>query len=222
MKPLAIVTPWFGRDLKGGAEQQAWQVATRLANRGHKVEVLTTCCHSFQDDWATNYYKAGVQNDAGVTIRRFPVQKRDRQAFDLVNGLMLALPPSRLKIGVNPITVEYAAKFCSENINSPKLMQHLQQKEREYCAFLFLPYLYGCILNGLPKVSSRAFLQPCLHDEVYAYLPEVAQIFYAAKGLLFLSDGEAQLATNLYGPAILAKSIVAGAGVEVDRHYAPI
>lgn len=222
MKPLAIVTPWFGRDLKGGAEQQAWQVATRLADRGHRVEVLTTCCHSFQDDWATNYHKAGVQHDAGVTIRRFPVQKRDRQAFDLVNGLMLALPPSRLKIGVNPVTAEYAAKFCSENINSPKLMQHLQQKEREYCAFLFLPYLYGCILNGLPKVSSRAFLQPCLHDEVYAYLPEVAQIFYAAKGLLFLSDGEAQLATNLYGPAILAKSIVAGAGVEVDHHYAPV
>lgn len=222
MRPLAIVTPWFGRDLKGGAEQQAWQVATRFANRGHRVEVLTTCCHSFQDDWATNYYKAGVQHDAGVTIRRFPVQKRDFQAFDLVNGLMLALPPSRLKIGVNPVTAEYAAKFCSENINSPKLMQHLQQKEREYCAFLFLPYLYGCILNGLPKVSSRAFLQPCLHDEVYAYLPEVAQMFYAAKGLLFLSDGEAQLATNLYGPAILAKSIVAGAGVEVDRHYALI
>jgi glycosyltransferase involved in cell wall biosynthesis len=222
MKPLAIVTPWFGRELKGGAEQQAWQVATRLADRGHEVEVLTTCCCSFQDDWATNYYKAGVQHEAGVTIRRFPVQKRDRQAFDLVNGLMLALPPSRLKVGVNPVTPEYAAKFCSENINSPKLMQHLQQKEREYCAFLFLPYLYGCILNGLPKVSSRAFLQPCLHDEVYAYLPEVAQIFYAAKKLLFLSDGEAQLATNLYGPSILAKSLVAGAGVEVDRHYAPV
>lgn len=217
MKPLAIVTPWFGKDLLGGAEQQAWQVATRLANRGHQIEVLTTCCRSFQDDWATNYYKAGVQHEQGISIRRFPVQKRDRQTFDLVNSLMLALPPSRLKIGVNPVTAEYAAKFCSENINSPKLMQYLQQKEQEYCAFLFMPYLYGCILNGLPKVSSRAFLQPCLHDEVYAYLPEVAQIFYAAKGLFFNSDGEAQLAASLYGPAILPKSTIAGEGVEVEQ-----
>ncbi len=152
MKPLAIVTPWFGSDLLGGAEQQAWQIATRLANRGHQVEVLTTCCRSFQDNWANNYYKAGVQHEQGLIIRRFAVQKRDRQAFDLVNGLMLTLPQSRLKIGVNPVTAEYAAKFCSENINSPKLMQYFQQKEREYCAFLFLPYLYGCILNGLPKV----------------------------------------------------------------------
>ncbi len=220
---LAIVTPWFGSELKGGAEQQAWQIATRLINRGHKIEVLTTCGRSFQDDWATNYYQAGVQYEQGVKIRRFPVKKREVQAFDLVNGLMLALPPSRLKIGVNPVTAEYAAKFCSENINSPKLMQYLQQKEREYSAFLFLPYLYGCVLNGLPKVKSRAFLQPCLHDEVYAYLPEVAQIFYEAKGLLFISDGEAQLATKLYGPAILSKSIIAGAGVEVgQQNYASL
>ncbi len=220
---LAIVTPWFGSELKGGAEQQAWQIATRLINRGHKIEVLTTCGRSFQDDWAANYYQAGVQYEQGVKIRRFPVKKREVQAFDLVNGLMLALPPSRLKIGVNPVTAEYAAKFCSENINSPKLMQYLQQKEREYSAFLFLPYLYGCVLNGLPKVKSRAFLQPCLHDEVYAYLPEVAQIFYEAKGLLFISDGEAQLATKLYGPAILSKSIIAGAGVEVgQQNYASL
>ena len=53
--------------------------------------------------------------------------------------------------------------------------------------------------------------------------PVVAQIFYAAKGILFISDGEAQLATKLYGAAILAKSIVAGAGVEVERQsHAPV
>ena len=42
MKPIAIVNPWFGRELKGGSEQQAWQIAIRLARRGHAVEVLTT------------------------------------------------------------------------------------------------------------------------------------------------------------------------------------
>jgi len=35
----AIVTPWFGQDLKGGAEQHAWQIASRLAARGHEIEV---------------------------------------------------------------------------------------------------------------------------------------------------------------------------------------
>ncbi|MEC4853283.1 MAG: glycosyltransferase, partial [Jaaginema sp. PMC 1079.18] len=83
-----------------------------------------------------------------------------------------------------------------------------------YQAFLFLPYLYGIVVRGLPLVSERAFLQPCLHDEVYAYLPQIETIFHAAKALLFISEGEAKLAQNLYGPGIINKSIVAGAGVE--------
>lgn len=219
MKPLAIVTPWFGKDLKGGAEQQAWQVATRLARRGHTVEVLTTCCRSFQDDWTVNHLKAGLSQEQGVKIRRFRVDPRDRNTFDRVNGLMLSLRSSVLKLGVNPVSSEDAAIFCSENICSAELLNYLENQQEEYQSFLFLPYLYGPILNGLPLVASKAFLQPCLHDEVYAYLPQVSNIFHAAQGLLFISEGEAQLAIQLYGPGIIAKSIVAGAGVEAGQFY---
>ncbi len=221
MKPLAIVTPWFGKNLKGGAEQQAWQLATRLAARGHTVEVLTTCCRSFQDDWAVNHLKAGVSQEYGVKIRRFKVDSRNYQAFDSVNQLMLSLPFSALKLGLNPVTSEKAETFCSENINSTELLNYLKNQHNQYQAFVFLPYLYGCILKGLPIVAKRAFLQPCLHDEVYAYLPEVAEIFHSAKGLLFISEGEAQLARKLYGPGIIPKSLMAGAGVEAGQNYDP-
>jgi len=219
MKPLAIVTPWFGRNLKGGAEQQAWQLATRLARRGHTVEVLTTCCSSFLEDWAVNHLQAGLSQEQGVKIRRFRVDSREQDTFDRVNGLMLSLPPSELKPGVSPVTLDDAAVFCFENINSTELLNYLENHHNQYQAFLFLPYLYGPILNGLPLVASRAFLQPCLHDEVYAYLPQVTNIFHAAQGLLFISEGEAQLARQLYGPGIIAKSIVAGAGVEAGQYY---
>ncbi len=219
MKPLAIVTPWFGRDLKGGAEQQSWQVATRLARRGHTVEVLTTCSSSFHDDWAVNHLRAGLSQDQGVKIRRFQVDRRDRDTFDRVNGLMLSLPSSELHPGVSPINLEDAAIFCDENINSNQLLNYLESQQNYYQAFLFIPYLYGPILKGLPLVASRAFLQPCLHDEVYAYLPQVVNIFHKAQGLLFISEGEAQLAKHLYGPGIIAKSIVAGAGVEAGQYY---
>ncbi|MEQ9483376.1 glycosyltransferase [Coleofasciculus sp. F4-SAH-05] len=218
MKPLAIVTPWFGKNLTGGAEQQAWQVATRLASRGHKIEVLTTCCRSFHDDWAVNHFKAGVSREAGLLIRRFPVTRRDRVAFDQVNRVMLSLPPCQLKPGVNPVKSGESAIFSSENINSPKLLNYLSKKSQSYQAFLFIPYLYGIILNGLPLVSSNAFLQPCLHDEVYACLPEIENIFHQAKGLLFNSDGEAQLAIRLYSAGIIPKSLVVGEGIEVNQN----
>lgn len=221
MKPLAIVTPWFGKNLKGGAEQQAWQLATRLAARGHTIEVLTTCCRSFQDDWAVNHFQAGVSQEDGVKIRRFRVDSRNHQAFDAVNQLMLSLPFSTLKLGVSPVSSKNAAIFSSENINSTQLINYLRSQESQYQAFVFLPYLYGCILKGLPIVAERAFLQPCLHDEVYAYLPEVAEIFHIAKGILFISEGEAQLAKKLYGPGIIHKSLMAGAGVEAGQKYDP-
>ncbi|WP_019508169.1 glycosyltransferase [Pleurocapsa sp. PCC 7319] len=216
MKPIAIVVPWFGKNLKGGAEQQAWQIATRLANKGHQIEVLTTCCRSFQDDWSVNHLKSGLSQEEGIKIRRFEVDSRDRPRFDRINSLILSLSSSDLKPGVSPINLEDATVFCNENINSTNLLNYLQKNQEHYQAFIFIPYLYGLILQGLPIVASRAFLQPCLHDEAYAYLPQVANIFHLAKGLLFISEGEAQLARQLYGPGIITKSVVAGAGVEVE------
>ncbi|MHC5731982.1 MAG: group 1 glycosyl transferase, partial [Nostoc sp.] len=107
-------------------------------------------------------------------------------------ALILSLPSSGFKPGVSPVTLKNAALFCSENIYSSDLLNYLKKYQGQYEAFLFLPYLYGLILNGLEIVASRAFLQPCLHDEGYAYLPQLAKIFHLAKGLLFISEGEAQ------------------------------
>ncbi|MBE9079940.1 glycosyltransferase [Romeria aff. gracilis LEGE 07310] len=219
MKRLAIVIPWFGEDLKGGAEQQAWQVATRLAQRGHNVEVLTTRCQSFLENWSKNHYRGGLTRVKGLKVRRFRVNQRDEDAFGQVNLKMLSLPSESLRAGVNPVSSVEASVFVFENISSRRLLRYLQKHYQRYHAFLFIPYLYGPILNGLPLVAERAFLQPCLHDEVYAYLPQVEHIFHAAQGLLFISEGEALLAQQLYGPGIIAKSQVVGAAVEAGQHY---
>ena len=218
MKPVAFVIPWFGRDLKGGAEQQAWQVATRLAARGYKIEVLTTCCRSFLDDWAAEYYSPGLSYEAGVAVRRFPVNARDRQAFDHLNTCILNLHHSHLKAGVSPVPQKESTIFAKENINSSDMLDYLKSHRKNYHVFIFIPYLYGPSINGLPLVSQRAFLQPCLHDEVYAYLPEVENIFHKAKGILFISKGEAKLAWRLYGPGIIEKSTMVGGGVEVGEN----
>ena len=218
-KPIAIITPWFGESLKGGAEQQAWQIAIRLAARGHSVEVFTTCCRSFLDDWAENHLPAGVTHQAGLIIRRFPVAKRDRHAFDDLNCELLDRPLNSFLPSVSPVAPERAAIWTQRNINAPALENYLSQHKNAYQAFIFLPYLYGVILRGLPLVADRAWLQPCLHDEAYAYLPDIAHLFYQAKGLLFISPGEMQLAARLYGPMIFAKGAVAGAGIELENLF---
>ena len=212
---IAIVIPWFGRDLRGGAELQAWNLATRLTARGYSIEVLTTCCGSFQDDWSSNRYSPGIQAEPeGFEVRRFPVEPRDRPAFDRVCGHLLSLDVRTLKPGVSPISPEDERIFCEHLIRCPALLSHLADEGWRYSAFIFLPYLYGPILDGLPLVASRAFLQPCLHDEAYAYLRCVQTTVFAARGLLWLSEGEYALGRRLFGPAVLAKSVVGMAGVE--------
>ena len=214
MKPLAIVIPWFGAELKGGAEQQAFQIATRLAARGREVEVLTTCCRSFQDDWATNHLPPGLTREHGVGVRRFPVGARDAEAFDQVNAKLLALTPESLRFGVSPVSGEDADIFTGENINSPALCEHLRAHGDDYCAFIFIPYMFATATRGLPLVAARAFLQPCLHDEPAAYLPAVEELFHRARLVLFNSDGERELAARLYGASILPRGLVVGEGIE--------
>ena len=106
MNRIAIVIPWFGRNLRGGAELHAWQLAARFASRGHAVEVLTTCCRAHTHDWGTNHLPAGVvAEDEGFLVRRFPVESRDRTAFDAANGRLLSVPRTALRVGVPPVPV---------------------------------------------------------------------------------------------------------------------
>jgi len=214
VKPVAVVIPWFGRELKGGAEQLAWQVSNRLAKRGHAVEVLTTCCASFLEDWSTNHLPAGVESLDGLVVRRFKVDRRNGELFNQANTHGLSVPAESLRPGSNPFTFGTGDLFVAENINSQALERYLKRKSKKYHAFIFLPYLYGVILNGLPLVAEKAWLQPCLHDEVYAYLPAVEHLMRSCHGLLYNSLGEERLAHNLFGPGIDRKGHVVGVGVE--------
>lgn len=214
---LAIVIPWFGRELKGGAEQHAWQVASRLARRGHAVEVLTTCCRSHQEDWSTNHLPPGrFPEREGFSVRRFPVDPRNRAAFDAVNAHLLNLDLASLHPGVAPVSPTDSRIFTRELIKSALLLDFIHAEKESFDAFIFLPYLYGLILEGIGIVGHAAVLQPCLHDEAYAYLPEVAEAFRTAGSLLFISEGEQELALQLFGPGIWHKSHLTGAGIEAD------
>ena len=138
---IAIVTPWFGEEAKGGAEQQARQVALRLARRGHHVEVLTTNCRSFDDDWGTPSLPEGSSRENGVTIRRFPTDKRNAREFLRVRDLLLATPITRRCTTHRLISPNDERIFIDENINSAALSEYLREHKERYKAIIFIPYL---------------------------------------------------------------------------------
>ncbi|MEA2784718.1 MAG: hypothetical protein QOF71_822 [Candidatus Eremiobacteraeota bacterium] len=211
---LAVVTPWFGADLTGGAERLAWQVAHALAERNHKVEVFTTCSRGFASDWGVNAHPAGTRTENGVVIRRFPVDPRAANAFDRANEILLSRPLSLFRERTAAIEPDVARDFIGSGINSSAAIDALGAELDRFDALLVLPYPYGFALAAMKVAGPRAILQPCLHDEPYAYLPEVEDAFRTAGALLFNSAAEQRLACRLYGPAIALKSAVAGHWIE--------
>jgi glycosyltransferase involved in cell wall biosynthesis len=213
---IAVVTPWFGEDLHGGAERVAWQAAYGLAERGHEVHVLTTCSKSFAANWSANFFRPGTLERDGITLSRFPVERRDAHAFNLINQKLLDTSPLKLRKGVNPVSEDEAGLFFEQSINSSELEEHLASAGSQFEAVLFMPYLYGVVVRGWRHVAERAFLQPCLHNEAYAYLPAVRDMMLGVKGLLFNSEGELAIGRHLYGPGIVPRSRVVGSAIELQ------
>ncbi|MBC5811406.1 MAG: group 1 glycosyl transferase, partial [Candidatus Eremiobacteraeota bacterium] len=196
--------------MSGGAEQQSWQLAQHIAGAGYAVDALTTCSASASEEWSRNVLPAGVERAGDVTIKRFRVDKRDPRAFARVNTALTSFPATQVKRSVSPLSEDDAMVFETQNINSEGLLQYLETEGRRYRALIFIPYLYGTTLAGIQLVSERAFLQPCLHNESYAYLPAVRRAFHSARGVLFNSLGELEIAVELYGPGIIKKSSLVG------------
>jgi glycosyltransferase involved in cell wall biosynthesis len=211
---VAVVTPWFGAELTGGAERLAWQVAHGLAERGHAIEVFTTCARGFAADWGVDAHQPGERDEQGVLVRRFPVDRRAANAFDRANEILLTRPLSYYRERTAAIEPDVAHDFIGSGINSAAAVDALRARLATFDCVLVMPYPYGLPLAAVEAAGARAMLQPCLHDEPYAFLPEVENAFRRAGALLFNSPAERSLAYTLYGPSIALKSTLVGHWVE--------
>jgi glycosyltransferase involved in cell wall biosynthesis len=186
---LAFVVPWFGEEVRGGAELQAWETARELARRGVAVEILTTCSRSFLHRWDENHHPPGLSERDGVPVRRFPVDPRDEGAFAAANVALL---------GGEGATEAQEHDFVRHNINSSELYRHIEQNAAR-CLYVFTPYLYGTTLAGAAVRPDRSLLIPCLHDEAYAYLGVTRRTFLGVRGSLFFTPEEAAVARRACG-----------------------
>jgi glycosyltransferase involved in cell wall biosynthesis len=203
---LAFVTPWYGPDAPGGSEALARSTAEHLCRRGLPVEVLTTCARDVYSDWGRDYYRPGTESVNGVPVRRFPVRpNRNRQAFDAINV--------RLMAGAT-VSSDDEKVFVREMIDSPALLDYIAAYGQDY-VFLFVPYMFGTTYSGSQVCPERSWLVPCLHDESYAHMAIYRDMFAKAKGVLFLSRPERDLAYRLY-PIADKPTFLVGAGVDTE------
>jgi len=186
--PIAIVTPWWSAEPAGGAEFLAREIAGQLRDRGHAVEVLTTCGRSAFADWAVDAFEPGAVQENGLTVRRFRLDPRHADRFArhyqaLTQGRWLGPAEER--------------EFFAHGINSRALYRFIEEHRERY-AFLFIPYLYGTTIYGVRAAAGRAVVIPCLHNEPFAYLAPVAEMMESARGLWFLTEPERDFARTLF------------------------
>ncbi|MBE2225582.1 MAG: glycosyltransferase family 4 protein [Anaerolineae bacterium] len=203
---LAFVTPWYGLDIPGGAEAEVRRTVEKLHQVGVDVVILTTTIKDFYADWGQNTHKPGAYQENGITVHRFPVQKRDKQAFDSVNWRL---------INNLPITREQEQIYINEMIQVPTLYEYIAQHASERL-FVFIPYMFATTYHGAKICPERSLIIPCLHDESYAWLGIYQEVLPQVKGLILHVDAELALTEQIFGPAHGQKRMVIGEGVDTD------
>ena len=210
MTSLLFVIQRYGREVAGGAELLGREFATRLAARGHRVDVLTSCALSYID-WA-NHYPAGTEELDGVSVHRLPVTTgRDDALFTPLN--------TRVAWGhrPHPLYLEHAW-MRAQGPYLPELVPWLLERASGYDVVSFFTYLYYPTWAGLPAAASvgPTILHPTAHDEPPLYLDLFRTMFHHPSAFGFLTEEEGALVERRFRPGRPYE--IVGVGIDVERH----
>lgn len=201
---LAFIAPRFAEQgTVGGAETLLKNLAEHASAAGRHVTFLTTCAQN-HFTWE-NTLPAGQRRVGNFDVHFFPVDA-DRNV-----GAFLRIQ-SQIDRG-RPISRQDEAAWIQNSVNSRALCEHLTTYGNSYDRILAGPYLFGVTYHASRIWPTKTFLVPCLHDENFARLGILRDMFAGVAGCLFNSAPERDLARRLYDfPA--AKSQIVGMGLD--------
>jgi len=225
MKKIAIVVQRCGKEVVGGSEGYAYQMAGVLSDT-FDIDVLTTTAKDYMT-WE-NYYDEGVEKVSETfKICRFSVDFQREPHWHELNrilfeGLFLDRFSVLSKTGKDnflkmlehrPIGLQNEWMKLQGPYSSA-LLQYIKEKEQDYDIFVFMTYLYPTTFFGISflKDMKKVFIVPTLHDEPPAYLSILKK--YAVHNFLFLTKAEQKLAAKIF--QFKTESEVIGFGLE-DR-----
>lgn len=185
---IAFVIPRYRVPHAGGAEVLVQKFAEKLAQKGHSVDVLTTCAQD-HTRW-TNDFKEGEENIHGVCVHRFKVDERAHfSRFVLLQG--------RIDRGW-PLNLREEMSWIGGSVHSQSLYTKIKEDASKWDALVFAPYLFGITYQGLQIAPEKSFLIPCLHPEPYAFLKIFQEMFQRPRGILFNALPEKELGKSIF------------------------
>jgi glycosyltransferase involved in cell wall biosynthesis len=177
---VGIVVQRYGKEVVGGAESLARDIAERLNSSGFDVTVFTTTARDYIT-WK-NEFKPGESILKGVIIKRFPVEKqRDIGAFNRFSHVFFNQEPDER---------DEMKWIHDQGPYSPALIEGIQKARQDMDVFLFFTYLYYPTVEGLKVVDKPVVLFPTAHDEPPIYLNLMKDVFKRPDALFFLTGAE--------------------------------
>ncbi|MCU1393903.1 MAG: hypothetical protein JWM34_2331 [Ilumatobacteraceae bacterium] len=208
MKILYVVQR-YGESIVGGSEAATRAFAEQLAQRGHHVEVLTSCAQSYSD-WA-NVFPPGASELNGVVVHRLEVDNpRSPEKFGPLHQWMIEGPkPSPLFVQ------ERWAKHMGPDIGA--LPGWLIDHATDFDLVVFMTYLYATTTRGLPAVAGRVptILQPTAHDEPPLWVRLYDSLFRLPDAFLFFTPEERNVVARRFTLDPVGR--VAGIGVGLEQ-----
>jgi hypothetical protein len=186
---IAFICPRFAEQgTVGGAETLLKALAERAVAAGRDVEFLTTC--------ATNHFTwensvpPGTRTIGNLKVSFFPVDDdRDVTTFLNVQG--------SIDKGVKISRADEEA-WITHSVNSRALIAYLRENIDRFDRVIMGPYLFGIVYFASQIAPGKTFLVPCLHDEAFAYLSIMRDMFHSVAGYLYNTNPEKELARRLY------------------------
>ena len=206
-KKIGIITPWFG-GFAGGAELLARGMARELNKRGVPTTVFTTCSLSPYDSWWSDHHEPGLHDVDGIQTLRFKTEKI-REPYDAVIKKL-----TRDK----DLSADEQQNFFDYGINSPDLVQALDQYVNPDYELIALPYFHGLTHSAINAYPGKISLTPCFHDEQQFYWNATEQLLRNSKHIFYNSHEEKQLTIRQHGRRVgrkVVESVVTGVGVEL-------
>lgn len=214
---IALVVQRYGRQVVGGSETLARNIAERLAASGHQVTVFSTTALDYVS-WR-HELPVGESLLRGVRIRRFKAaEERDIASFNSFSEKFFSLAPAER---------DEQEWLCRQGPFCPDLLAAIAAEQNEYDLFFFFTYLYHPTVAGLDLVRKPAVLFPTAHDEAPLYLGLMKEVFSRPELLFFLTAAEMELVRRVFHPAGRMELLRTGLDIparaddrEVRRRYA--
>ena len=169
-RTLTFVTPRYGADVLGGAEQGARSYAVRMVQDGWTVRVITSCALDIVT-WE-DAYTPGTTIEEGVEVTRCSVRRPRDTDLDALSA--------RLFSG-GPVSEADAYDWIDrQGPDSPDLLDAVEAVTDGVIAPY--PYLYQPTVRGI----QRAQVPTCLHAASHPEPPLGLPVFQTC--LLYTSD----------------------------------